>query len=186
MIATAKPSRVWETCRGCLIEVLGWIRSLALTLLISPTWLPDVPLAAITVGDEADSRVAAWERCWFALRAAAGADLIHRIEHRHPRGRLEFARKDRRLRSNSVVPLFDECQAIREVLLCEEHSRSNFRSLLLHSQTIIFHSVHATHGDQVGRMLLAEEACLDGDCLETDEASARRSSRVEIVRLRTD
>lgn len=115
MIATTKPSRVRETCRGCLIELRGRIRSIALIFLIRPTWLPDVLPAAITVGNDADLRVVAQRRL-FSLRAAAGADLVHRVEHRRPRGRLESARKDRRSRRLSVVPLLEECQAIRDVL----------------------------------------------------------------------
>ena len=85
-----------------------------------------------------------------------------------------------------MVSLFDERQTIREVLLLEECRWSNFRWLLLHSQATDFHGGHSIDEDQGGRMLLAEEACLDGGCLETDEASARRSSRVEIVRLWAD
>ena len=186
MIATAKPSRVRETCHRGLIELRGRIRSLALTLLISPTWLPDVPPAAITVGDKALSRVAVPGRCWFALRTAAGADLVHRVEHRHTRGRLECARGDGRFRRLLVVPLLEECQAIRDVLLLEECRRNDFRNLLLHSQTIDFHCDHSTHEDQAGWMLFTEKAHQTGGRLETNLPSARRSSRMEIVWLRTD
>jgi len=184
MIATATPSRVRKTCRSCLIESRGRIRSLALTFLISSTWQPDVPPAAITVGDEADARVAAPRRCWFVLRAVAGADLVHGIEHRNSCRRLESAGADRRFRSDSVVPLLEECQAIRNVLLCEECRRSDLRRLLFHSQTARFDGSDILDDSQAGRMLLAEEAGKDGRRLEICEASARRCSRVEIVWLR--
>ena len=120
------------------------------------------------------------------MRAAVGADLVHRIEHRHPRGRLEFVGEVRRSRRVSVVPLREERQAIRDVLLCEERGGCDLRWLLLHSQTTSDHDNRLLDDDQAGRMLLAEEVCQAGGHLEADEAAARRSPRVEIVRLRAD
>ena len=85
-----------------------------------------------------------------------------------------------------MVPLLQECQAVRDMLLCEAFRRSNFRRLLFDSPEVVVHSVLTNGKDQAGRMLLAEEARPNGSRLETCGNSARRSPRVEIMRLRTD
>ena len=186
MIAAAAPSRVQESSHSCLLVLHVGIRSLALTFPIRPSWPTNDSPTANSVGDETRSRVAACERRWFALRAAADADLVHRVEHRHPCGQLEFAGEDGRLRRVAVVPLLQECQAVRDMLLCEAFRRSNFRRLLFDSPEVVVHSVRVNGKDQAGRMLLPEEARPNGSRLETQSESARRSPRVEIMRLRTD
>lgn len=183
MIAVMGSSRVQENFIGCLIEYRGWLGSSGLTLLVSPNWCPDVDFAANTVGDQAGRKLAASRRCRFSSAAIARAVLVCGFELRHSRGRLEPDSFCGEYRRHSVVPMFDQCQAIRDMLLLEKLCGSYGR-LLFDSQ--IVRGDNRIDQAQVGGMLLHEEGGQTRSGLKVETAREKERSRMEIMRLRSD